>query len=136
MNASEADLESIDTIGPKISKSIQSFFSKANNLQLVEKLRNRGIRLEDIQSEETSKPLADLNFALTGRLENFSRSEITGEIKHLGGAVSNSVTKKTSYLLVGEDPGSKLTEAKRLGIPILTGAEFKDLVNSKLSGQL
>ncbi|MEE2884694.1 MAG: NAD-dependent DNA ligase LigA [Chloroflexota bacterium] len=136
MNASEADLESIDTIGPKISKSIQSFFSKANNLQLVEKLRNRGIRLEDIQSEETSKPLADLNFALTGRLENFSRSEITGEIKHLGGAVSTSVTKKTSYLLVGEDPGSKLIEAKRLGIPILTGDEFKDLVNSKLSAQL
>ena len=80
--------------------------------------------------------MADLNFVLTGRLDNFSRSEITGEIKHLGGSVSSSVTKKTSYLLVGEDPGSKLIEAKRIGIPILTGEEFNNLVNSKLSGQL
>lgn len=136
INASEDDLESIDTIGPKISKSIKSFFSKTNNLHLIEKLRKSGVRLRDTQSQETSKPLADLNFVLTGRLDNFSRSEITGEIKHLGGSVSSSVTKKTSYLLVGEDPGSKLIEAKRIGIPILTGEEFNNLVNSKLSGQL
>ena len=72
-----------------------------------------------------------MRFVVTGRLERFSRSEITGRIKDLGGAVSGSVSKKTDYLVAGADAGSKLTDAEKLGVPAITEDDFLELVQSR-----
>ena len=88
--------------------------------------------MESEQSEETVEQVLDgLRFVVTGRLERFSRSEITGRIKDLGGAVSGSVSKKTDYLVAGEDAGSKLADAEKLGVPVITEDDLLDLVASR-----
>ena len=88
--------------------------------------------MESEQGEETVEQVLDgLRFVVTGRLERFSRSEITGRIKDLGGAVSGSVSKKTDYLVAGEDAGSKLADAEKLGVPVITEDDLLDLVASR-----
>ena len=94
--------------------------------------RTVGVTMEAEQSEETVEQVLDgLRFVVTGRLEQFSRSEITGRIKDLGGAVSGSVSKKTDYLVAGEDAGSKLADAEKLDVPVITEDGFLDLVQSR-----
>jgi len=130
--ASQEELSALPSIGPKIAESIVAFFRQEGNRQIIEKLRKAGVRLEREKVKEAKPeklPLAGLEFVLTGKLESFSRSEGEAKIKALGGKVGSDVTKKTSYLVVGIDPGSKLAKAAKLGIETLKEAKFLDLLD-------
>jgi DNA ligase (NAD+) len=130
--ASEEELSTLPSIGPKIAESIVAFFRQEGNKQIIEKLRKAGVRLAREKAEEAKPeelPLAGLEFVLTGKLESFSRSEAEAKIKALGGKAGSDVIKKTSYVIVGADPGSKLAKAEKLGIKTLSEAEFLDLLN-------
>ncbi len=120
--ASPEELLEVLTIGPKIAQSIHAFFRQEANLKLIEKLRRAGVRLEAAVREEL--PLSGQEFVVTGRLEAFTRSQAEERVKELGGAVGSSVTKKTTFLVVGEDPGSKLDKARALGTGLLGEEEF------------
>jgi DNA ligase (NAD+) len=130
--AGEEELSTISSIGPKIAEGIVTFFRQEGNKQIIEKLRKAGVRLEREQGKEARAeelPLAGLEFVLTGKLESFSRSEAEAKIKALGGKAGSDVTKKTSYVVVGVDPGSKLAKAQKLGTETLTEAEFLKLLD-------
>jgi DNA ligase (NAD+) len=130
--ASQEDLSTIPSIGPKIAESIVAFFRQKGNRQIIEKLGEAGVKLEREEVEEAKPkelPLAGLEFVLTGKLESFSRSEAEAKIKALGGKSGSDVTKKTSYVVVGADPGSKLAKAQKLGIKTLSEAEFLNFLN-------
>jgi DNA ligase (NAD+) len=130
--ASEEDLSTIATIGPKIAEGVVAFFRQERNRQIVERLRKAGVRLEAEKIEKAKPeelPLAGLEFVLTGKLESFSRSEAEAKIKALGGKAASDVTRKTSYVVVGADPGSKLAKAQKLGTKTIGETEFMDLLD-------
>jgi len=127
--ATEEELLSIPSIGPKIAQSIVAFFRQEGNQRIIRKLRQAGVRLaEEVPAEPTELPLAGLEFVLTGRLESFTRQEAEERIKALGGSVGSSVTRKTSYVVVGKEPGSKLDKAASLGIRQLTEQQFLEML--------
>ncbi len=135
MNASQEDLEAVQSIGPKIAEAVVAYFGNESNRAVIEKLRTVGVTMESEQVEEPVEQVLDgLRFVVTGRLERFSRSEITGRIKDLGGAVSGSVSKKTDYVVAGEDAGSKLADAEKLSVPVITEGDLLDLVQSRSGG--
>ncbi len=118
----------IPSIGPKIADSIVAFFRQQQNKNIIDKLRQAGVKLEAEKVEAKELPLAGLEFVITGRLETFTRQEAEARVKALGGKAGSDVTRKTSYLVVGEDPGSKLALAQALGTKTLTEAEFLELL--------
>ena len=121
MAADEEALVAIDSIGPRIAESVISYFRNEANRNVVEKLRAAGVRLEDEAREiPTEQPFVGMRFVVTGRLERYSRSQIQATIKQYGGAVSGSVSKNTDYLVAGEGGGSKLNDAQRHEVEILT----------------
>jgi DNA ligase (NAD+) len=130
MQASQEEIEAVEGVGPTIAASIYSYFQEARNRALVEKLRACGVRLADEAAAASvgPTPLAGLSFVVTGRLERHSRLQIEALIQELGGQVADNVSKKTSYLVVGEEAGSKLAKAQKLGTTILTEAEFEGLL--------
>jgi len=130
--ASQEELSDLPSIGPKIAESIVAFFRQERNRQIIEKLRKAGLRLEKEKTKEARPeelPLAGLEFVLTGKLESLPRSEAEAKIKALGGKAGSDVNKKTSYVVVGADPGSKLAKAEKLGIKTLSEAEFLKLLD-------
>lgn len=121
------DLSEIDDIGPVTAESIKDYFAEPQNLENIERLKSCGINTD--YSEETSDDsFSGLTFVLTGTLSGFTRSEATAEIEKRGGKVSGSVSKKTSYVLSGDEAGSKLEKAKALGVRVITEDEFKDML--------
>ena len=135
MAAREEELTAIPSIGPKIASSVASYFQEEHNRAVIEKLRRAGVRLADEgRTEVGDQPLAGLRFVVTGRLEDFSRSQIEDRIKELGGAVVGSVGRKTDYLIAGEDPGSKLADAQRLDVRIIDEKEFLRLARERSDG--
>ena len=129
MTAGEEELTSIPSIGPKIASTVVAYFENESNRRVIEKLRQAGVRLQDeARSEPAGQPLAGLRLVVTGRMERFSRSQIEDKIKGAGGAVSGSVSKRTDYLVAGEDAGSKLADADRLGVKVMSEEEFLALV--------
>ena len=125
MAADEEALVAIDSIGPRIAESVVSYFRNEANRSVVEKLRAAGVRLEDEARETpTEQPFVGMRFVVTGRLEQFSRSQIQATIKQYGGAVSGSVSKNTDYLVAGEGGGSKLADAQRLEVAVLSEDEL------------
>jgi DNA ligase (NAD+) len=136
--ASQEELSAIPSIGPTIAESIVAFFRQKGNKQIIKKLRKAGVRLarEKVEEAEPEElPLAGLEFVLTGKLESLSRSEAEAKIKALGGKAGSDITRKTSYVVVGADPGSKLAKAEKLGIKTLSEAEFLEKLN-KAVGKL
>ena len=130
------ELLSLPSIGPKIADSIVAFFRQKGNKNIIEKLRKAGVKLEKERVEEAKPeelPLTGLGFVITGKLESFTRSEAEARVKELGGKAGSDVTKETSYLVVGADPGSKLAKAKKLGIKTLNEAEFLELLDQNTS---
>jgi DNA ligase (NAD+) len=127
-STSEEDLLEIPAIGPKIAGSIANFFQKEENRDIIDKLRRAGVRLEEEAKGRKERPLLGQEFVLTGRLEAFPRIEAETRIKELGGSVGSSVTRKTTHLVVGADPGSKLERARALGTRILNEEEFRRLL--------
>ncbi len=131
MCATEEQLTAIPTIGPKIAASVVAYFRNEANRRVIDKLRGAEVRLEDeARSEEEHRVLEGLRFVVTGRLERFSRSEIEGRIKDLGGAVSANVSSKTDFLVAGEDAGSKLADAQRLEVKVIDEEGFLALTKS------
>ena len=135
--ASEEDLTAIEGIGPKIAESIVSWFQDADNRTVVSKLMDAGVRLEQdslpapvAATPSGDAPLGGLTFVVTGTLASLSRKDAEGRIKGQGGKVTSSVTKKTSYVVVGESPGSKAATAERLGIATLDEEAFLKALES------
>ncbi len=130
-SATEEDLLALPSVGPRISESIITFFRQDGNKQIIEKLRRAGVRLEDERAGDArsgSLPLAGTEFVLTGRLESLPRSEAEARIRALGGRAGSDVTSRTTYVVVGAEPGSKLAKAERMGKRILNEDEFLDLL--------
>ena len=128
--ASLDDVLSVEGIGPKIAESVHAWFHELENLKLVDKLAAAGVNMSE-DATTLGGPLAGLTIVVTGRLERHSRTQIEQRIKELGGAVGDSVSKKTSYLVAGDDAGSKLARAQKLGTPILDEAGFEALIAEK-----
>jgi len=114
----EEDLEAIEGIGPVIAQSIASFFAEEANRAVLDRLRSGGVRPVAPEPKKEGA-LTGKSFVLTGSLEGFSRSEAQTAIEDLGGKVTSSVSKKTDYVVVGENPGSKYDKAQQLGVEIL-----------------
>ena len=135
MQATEEQLTAIPSIGPKIAASVVAYFNNDPNGRVIEKLRGAGVRLESEAVGETAgQTLAGLRFVVTGRMKNFSRSQIEDRIKELGGAVSGSVSGRTDHLVAGEDAGSKLADAQRLDVNVLSEEELLEFVEERSAG--
>lgn len=132
MTATEEELISIDSIGPKIAESVAAFFSKEHNIHIIETLRNHGLTFEMEETEEASAILKGKKFVLTGSLPTFTRKEATELIRKHGGDTTSSVSSKTDYLLAGESAGSKYDKAQQLGIPILNEDSFLKMIREVL----
>ena len=127
-NAEYIELAQIDDIGPTMAKSITEFFASDQTKDLIEKLKQAGVNTEIKETEETDERFSGKTFVLTGTLKNFTREAATNIIEKFGGKVSSSVSKKTSYVIAGEEAGSKLTKAKDLGITVLTEKRFMNMI--------
>jgi DNA ligase (NAD+) len=123
------DLTGVHEIGPIVAESIYNYFRNPKNLKILEKLKQGGVRFPVEKAEARSTPLAGRTFVLTGGLEGFSRDQARQVIEDLGGRVTSSVSKKTDYVIVGKDPGSKYDQALKLGVKTLNEEEFKRLVS-------
>ncbi len=124
-------LQAIPEIGPVLAASVRAFADEEHNRALVAKLGAAGVNMTSQQPPPevvAQGPLTGKTFVLTGTLPSMSREEATAEIEQRGGKVSGSVSKKTSYVVVGEDAGSKLDKARTLGVPTLNEEEFRDLI--------
>ncbi|MCX7817219.1 MAG: NAD-dependent DNA ligase LigA [Syntrophales bacterium] len=131
MNASEEDLLSIRDIGPEVAGSIIRFFREQSNRKTLEDLKRAGlipISTQVHQKTTIHHPFAGKNFVLTGTLKSMTRAEAQRVIREKGGNTSDSVTKKTDFVVVGDSPGSKLAKARELGITVLTEEEFLSLL--------
>jgi DNA ligase (NAD+) len=129
--AKAEDLEKVTEVGPKVSESIVEFFSEPANRKLIKKLHAAGVRPTAEKREIKSQKFAGKSFVFTGALERRSREEAGEIVQQHGGKLSGSVSKKTDYVVVGADPGSKYDKAKELGVTILSEAEFEKLVGIK-----
>ena len=133
MNADEKTLSGIEGVGSTLVKSILDWRRNEQNIRLVEELESRGLTTKDDTPEPAADhPVKGLTFVITGRLENFSRTEAANAVKALGAKTSGSVSKNTDYLVAGADAGSKLERAVRLNVPVLNEDQFKDILNGKL----
>ena len=122
-NATVEDITEIGDFGEIMAKSVVEFFSKDTTKYIVERLKSAGVKTENEQKQIGSS-FEGLTFVLTGTLENMTRDEASDMIKARGGKVSSSVSKKTDYVLAGEEAGSKLTKAQALGVKIINKEEF------------
>ena len=130
-NLSEAsldDLLAIDGIGPKIAQSIKDYFTVESNKSLIYELEKLGLNMNSEVKSISSNAFTGLTFVITGTLHNLTRKDTEELIKTNGGKVTNSVTSKTSYLITGDSPGSKLTKAQEIGTTVLTESEFLALM--------
>ena len=131
MQASKESLAMTEEIGEVTANSIYNFFHQEQTIDLIQKLKQAKVNMKKIEEEEVEQVLQGKNFELTGSLEKYSRKEASDIIEKLGGKTSGSVSKKTDYVLAGEDAGSKLEKAKELGIAILTEEEFEQMIKEE-----
>jgi DNA ligase (NAD+) len=127
MAASLEELEAVDEVGPRVAEAIQEFFAEAQNRQLVEKLRQAGLTFTAEKKRKSSK-LEGLTFVLTGTMADLTREEAKARIEAAGGRVSGSVSKKTSYVVAGEEAGSKLDKARELKVPVIEQAQLLEML--------
>jgi DNA ligase (NAD+) len=124
-------LQEVEGVGPVIVESIRRFFAFEQNRRVVEKLRAAGVRTAEpapTAPSATGPSLAGLTFVLTGTLSRFTREQARAAIEARGGRVSSGVSKRTSYVVAGAQPGSKLERAEALGVPVLDEAAFERLL--------
>lgn len=128
--ASQAELEQVDEVGPKLAESIHHFFNEPDNLALIARLKAQGLNMKSDTADRARVPqiFAGKTFVLTGSLDGLSREEASELILQRGGKVSSSVSKKTSYVLAGVDPGSKLEKARQLGLEIIDESRFRQML--------
>lgn len=128
MNAEIEELSNIQDVGEITAKSIYEFFKQEQTIDLIQKLKNAGINMQEIEDSVEDERFKGMTFVLTGSLEKYTRDEASNIIEKFGGKVSSSVSKKTTYVLAGEEAGSKLTKAQELGVSIITEAEFEEMI--------
>ncbi len=126
--ASEEELQQLEDVGPKVARSIVFFFAQPENRKLLEELKAAGVKFKEKAEKAGPRPLQGLTFVLTGTLSSMTRDQAKEKIESLGGTVSSSVSKKTDYLVVGEEPGSKLEKAQELGVKTINEKEFLKLL--------
>jgi DNA ligase (NAD+) len=129
--AREEQLLEVGEVGPKVAASIAEFFSESANQRIIKKLDKLGVRPTTEKRVRKSQRLAGKSFVFTGGLANRSREEAGELVQQHGGKISGSVSKRTDYVVVGADPGSKYDKAKELGVPVLTEPEFDKLIGAK-----
>ncbi len=128
MKASEEELILLDDIGEKMARSIYTFFNEDHNREIIEKLRQAGVTMKEDLSPIIESDITGKTFVITGTLSSYTRTEAQALIEARGGKVSGSVSKKTDYVLYGDEAGSKLEKAQKIGVPIITETEFIDLL--------
>ncbi len=131
MQAHQEELEKVFEVGPKVAASIAQFFKQPQNLKVIEKLRHHGLNFRQSAHKPRSTRLQGKQFVITGTLEHFTRDEAKAQIENAGGVVTSSVSRKTDYVVVGSDPGSKLDKAHTLGIPTLGESEFQKMLKEE-----
>lgn len=129
MHAKYSEIENITDIGPIIAKNVYDFFKNEENIAEINKLLTAGVKIKNPTKRDFTSPIAGKKFVLTGTLPTLSRAEATELILAGGGEVAGSVSAKTDYILLGENPGSKFEKAKSLGIKMLSEDEFKKLLS-------
>jgi len=127
ISATQEEMNEIENIGPAVSKSLHEFFKDKHNLDFIEKLKNNGVVIEKADKKKIGK-FSGMTFVLTGALSAMSRELAKEKILNLRGKVSGSVSKNTSYVVAGSDSGSKLTNAQKLGVKVLTEQEFLKMI--------
>ena len=129
MKADIEDLSNINDIGEVMAKSIVQFFKEEQTIDLINKLKEAGVNTESLENNEIEdNRFEGKTFVLTGSLENYTRGEASNIIEKFGGKVSGSVSKKTDYVLAGEEAGSKLIKAQNLGVIIISEEEFNEMI--------
>ena len=128
MNSSVEELIMTDDLGEVMAKNVHEFFAQEQTKNLIQRLKEYGVNMEYIQEDGVDERFYGMTFVLTGTLKSFSRKEAEDIIEKFGGKTAGSVSKKTTYLLAGEDSGSKLTKAQDLGIKIINEIEFMDMI--------
>ncbi len=132
MSVTETDLEQISGVGPRIAESVVHFFVDKHNRDVIRRLRKAGLQMvERFPKSTTKSALSEKTFVLTGSLSTLTREEAKEKIEALGGKVSSSVSGNTDFVVVGEDAGSKLDKARKLGIKTLSEQEFLSLIQNK-----
>lgn len=133
MAASEEDLQRAEEIGPKVARSIRDFFEDERNVALVERLRAAGLQFTYNPPQPVGKveAVAGKTFVLTGTLPNLTRDQAKARIEAAGGKVTGSVSKKTDFVVAGEEAGSKLDKARTLAVPVLNEAELLALLETE-----
>ncbi|GAB4280365.1 MAG: NAD-dependent DNA ligase LigA [Coriobacteriia bacterium] len=130
MGATEEELSAVEGVGHTIAGSVVDFFAREENRDLIERLRRAGVVMEAPEHEERPQTLAGLTFVLTGALERWTRDEATERLKELGAKVTGSVSKRTSFVIAGEDAGSKLAKARELGVPVLGEEDLERILQT------
>jgi DNA ligase (NAD+) len=126
--ASEEELAHVDGVGPVIAAALKEWFAEDWHREIVDTWAEDGVRMEDEQDESTPRTLEGLTVVVTGSLEGFSRDEAKEAILIRGGKASGSVSKNTSYVVAGENAGTKLDKAEQLGVPVLDEDGFRALL--------
>jgi DNA ligase (NAD+) len=122
-------MQAVRDIGPVAAAAVRGYFDEPHNLALIGRLRAAGLQLESAEPVRAAdQPLAGATFVLTGTLAGMTRDEAAAAITSRGGRVSGSVSKKTTYVVAGADPGSKLAKARELGIAVLDEEAFSRLI--------
>ena len=130
MEASEEALQLVQDVGPVVASSIHHFFAQPHNREVIQRLRDAGVHWQEGQPATQHIPFANKTFVLTGSLESYSRDEAKAHIEALGGKVVGSVSKKTDFVVVGNDAGSKLEKAQQLGIVLLDEQAFREMLRT------
>jgi len=129
-HTSQEELEQVHEIGPKLAESVYNFFRQPENRSLLERLRKAGLPMKagEVEHPSAAQVFAGQTFVLTGTLDTLSREEAAELIVERGGRVSSSGSKKTSFVVAGRDPGSKLDKARDLGVEILDEQQFRAML--------
>ena len=127
-SATYEELLSINEVGPVVAKNVVSFFQEPSNLATIDRILQAGVEIA-LSEGEKEKPLEGKTFVFTGALSTMTRDEAKNLVESLGGKASSSVSKKTDYVVIGENPGSKAARARQLNLKVLTEEEFINLIN-------
>jgi DNA ligase (NAD+) len=128
MRASRETLEAIPNIGPSMAEDIYNFFHEKHNREIIRRLLKAGVRPVAPRQRKKASALAGKTFVLTGALESMTREEVTQQLQAVGAKVASAVSRKTDYVVIGTDPGSKATKAAELGIETLSEKQFLKLI--------
>ena len=128
INASIINLNSIEEVGEIIANNIYEFFKQDQTIDLINKLKEANVNMQYLKEDTNDERFYGQTFVLTGTLEKYTRDEASEIIENFGGKTSGSVSKKTTYVLAGEDAGSKLRKANELGVKVITETEFEEMI--------